>query len=366
MRLHELPQELQSKLAFEFCIGGSCGCDGAIDDGCPWCTESKLNDWMFQQILQSHTIRPDPLKGIQNSYFPVLDHGFISLVDTMGTDASIAEAARVSYGAGNRSLREDRTLIRYLYNHKHTSPFEMVELKFHCKMPIFVARQWIRHRTASVNEVSGRYSIMPLQMYLPEPEVVRAQSQTNKQGREEELSASDVIEFLDNCVAHRIGTKTNYTNALKSNVARELSRIDLPLSLYTEWYWKIDLHNLLHFLTLRCDSHAQEEIRQYASLMASIVKYILPISFEAWIDYRFGAVQLSRLDQVLLAEQMKTGVVPSKERAIAIGMTGREWSEYVQKTAFEANSLPTFDLNLDSARTADFFLEQAKAFVPSI
>lgn len=212
----------------------------------------------------------------------VLDHGFVRLVETMGDDNSIVQAARVSTGAGIKTPAEDRRLIRYLYTNKHTTPFEMCEIKLHCKMPIFVARQWIRHRTANVNEMSGRYRELPEEYYIPTPDAVLAQSKTNKQGRDEPLNKTIVDFFIE---GHRQACQRGfsvYSTAIELGVARELARIMLPVATYTEWYWKIDLHNLLHFLRLRMDEHAQWEIRQYAYAIASIVSAWVPWTWEVF------------------------------------------------------------------------------------
>lgn len=223
-----------------------------------------------------------------------LDKGFVRLVDYMGSDAAIVQAARVSYGAGTKKVSEDRGLIRYLMRHAHTTPFEMVEFKFHVKLPIFVARQWIRHRTANVNEYSGRYSVMRDEFYVPDAVQIRPQSATNKQGRAEEVfseaEAASIQTLLRDGQEHAYD---DYETLLGKNFARELARINLPVSQYTEWYWKIDLHNLFHFLRLRLDAHAQHEIRVYADAMAQIVREIVPMAFEAFEDYALKAIRLT-------------------------------------------------------------------------
>jgi thymidylate synthase (FAD) len=235
--------------------------------------------------------------------FTCLNHGFVRLVDYMGSDESIVQAARVSYGKGTKTVREDRTLIRYLMRHMHTTPFEMVELKFHVKLPIFVARQWIRHRTASVNEYSGRYSIMPEEFYIPLDEDIKPQSTANRQGRSEEEVPPElkkkVIELL---LLEQKSSFKGYNQLLKDGISRELARINLPLSLYTQWYWKIDLHNLLHFLKLRIDDHAQYEIRVYANAMAEIVKKVAPLAYEAFEDYILNAITFSKTELKILKQ----------------------------------------------------------------
>ena len=239
-------------------------------------------------------------------YFPVLDHGFVSLVDYMGTDEDIVRAARVSYGYGTRPTRQTRGLLRYLRRHQHTTPSEMVELKFHCCMPIFVARQWIRHRTANVNEVSGRYSLLPMLFYTPPDDQLLVQNTGNHQGRG---NAPLPPELRDEAKRRwqdmRSQTCATYEWLTGHDVARELARIDLPLSTYTQWYWKIDLHNLLHFLTLRVDRHAQWEIQQYGRVMAGMLKRVAPLSFEAWIDYDVCSARLSRMELAALRELLR-------------------------------------------------------------
>jgi thymidylate synthase (FAD) len=272
-------------------------------------------------------------------YFPVLDHGFVSLLDYMGTDECIDRAARVSYGLGTRQTTKTRTLLRYLKRHRHTSPLEMVELKFHCSMPIFVARQWIRHRTASVNEYSGRYSLMPLLFYTPEAEQLRTQSTINRQGRAEEpLPIPKCQEIQQRWESGRRELSETYQWLMGMDVARELARIDLPLSTYTQWYWKIDLHNLLHFLSLRVDQHAQWEIRQYGELMAGMVRQLVPLVYEAWVDYDLCGAHLSRMELDALrrllsktAEGLTTSAEGplSQEDLLEFGLSSREVEEFL-------------------------------------
>lgn len=229
-----------------------------------------------------------------NREIKCLDHGFVRLVDYMGDDSSIVQAARVSYGKGTKTVREDTTLIRYLMRHQHTSPFEMVELKFHIRLPIFVARQWIRHRTANVNEYSGRYSEMSDDFYVPELDQIRTQDEVNKQGRSEQVIDKDIaLELQHSMKEWQEKAYEEYQNYLNKGLARELARINLPLSSYTEWYWKIDLHNLFRFLKLRLDWHAQYEIRVYAKAIAQIVEELFPISFKAFSDYVLNSVTFS-------------------------------------------------------------------------
>lgn len=237
--------------------------------------------------------------------FPVLDKGFIRLVDYMGGDARIVQAARVSYGEGTRTVREDGALIDYLLRHQHTSPFEQVILTFHVKLPIFVARQWIRHRTARVNEISGRYSIMKNECYVPAKEDVAFQSTDNKQGRSTDSVSEDTIDRVRLTIEQSQNEAFEaYEGLIGENIARELARINLPLSTYTEWYWQIDLHNLFHFLRLRCDSHAQKEIRVYAETMLTICKAVAPLatsSFERHLKdgVTFSSEEMDALRRLL-------------------------------------------------------------------
>lgn len=237
--------------------------------------------------------------------FPVLNRGFVRLVDYLGGDQRIVQAARVSYGEGTKSVREDAALIDYLMRHQHTSPFEQVVLTFHLKMPIFVARQWIRHRTARLNEISGRYSVMQDEFYLPQGEQVRYQTSSNKQGRSDEMAPSDVqeqtIERLDEEQRTLYG---HYQSLLDQGIARELARVNLPLSLYTEMYWQIDLHNLFHFLKLRLDAHAQYEIRAYAEVMAEISQTVAPLAYRAFEEHSLYAQRLSRQELELLRQAL--------------------------------------------------------------
>jgi len=263
--------------------------------------------------------------------FKVLDHGFVRLVDYMGSDAAIVQAARVSYGEGTKKVSEDRALIRYLMRRRHTSPFEMVEFKFHVKLPIFVARQWIRHRTANVNEYSGRYSVMKEEFYIPEAKDIRFQSTVNKQSRSEEEVPDELkqrfIEFLQKTHA---ASYEEYQRLIDEGLARELARIGLPLSLYTEWYWKIDLHNLFHFLRLRLDPHAQLEIRQYAHVMADMVKVVCPLAYEAFMDYSFNALSFSGPELKVLKAHL-SDLSLTKEDLVAHGLSKREADELLEK-----------------------------------
>src|SRR5690348_14173955 len=234
--------------------------------------------------------------------FPVLDHGFVRVIDYMGDDSAIVQAARVSYGRGTKRVQEDAGLIRYLMRHRHTTPFEMCDIKFHIKLPIFVARQWIRHRTASVNEYSARYSILDKEFYIPSPAHLAAQSTTNRQGRGDVLEGDEAAEILDLLRSDAERCYANYAYMLnegedadprRRGLARELARMNLTLNTYTQWYWKTNLHNLFHFLSLRADAHAQYEIRVYADAMMAMVDAWVPTAAQAFRDYRLGAVTLS-------------------------------------------------------------------------
>lgn len=239
-----------------------------------------------------------------------LDHGFVRLVDVMGDDSAIVQAARVSYGQGTKNVRQDRGLIHYLMKHQHMSPFEMVEFKFHCKMPIFVARQWIRHRTANVNEISGRYSIMEDLFWKPSSEDLRQQAKINRQGSIEEAVPEPANSEIQKQYAEDIETVfKHYNEYIEKGVAREIARATLPLSTYTEWYWKIDLHNLLHFLELRMEAHAQKEIRVYAEAIAEFVKKYCPIAWEAFTEQRLNSAKFSRAElEVLRDTVIKEGI----------------------------------------------------------
>jgi len=268
---------------------------------------------------------------ILDKEFPCLNAGFVRLVDYMGGDESIVQAARVSYGKGTKSVNEDRGLIRYLMRHLHTTPFEMVELKFHVKLPIFVARQWIRHRTANVNEYSGRYSVMKDEFYVPEHHAIHFQNLKNKQGRREDDVPSELRgRVLDLLISSQGKLYKEYEEMLDSDIARELARINLPLSMYTEWYWKIDLHNLFHFLRLRIDPHAQYEIRVYGEAMAEITKKVAPMAWEAFEDYILKSERFSRLELNVIADEL-AGKTFTKESVEPKGLKGREADEFLEK-----------------------------------
>jgi thymidylate synthase (FAD) len=249
----------------------------------------------------------DEAEKILDKEFKVLDKGFVRLVDYMGGDARIVQAARVSYGKGTTSVRRDKQLIDYLLQHEHTSPFEQVVLTFHCRMPIFVARQWIRHRTARVNEISGRYSEMKDEFYIPDESVIRQQSKKNLQGRDDLTDVDPKIrkKVLDILKRDRESSFKGYKEMLDDEIARELARINLPLSLYTEWYWQIDLHNLFHFLKLRLDWHAQYEIRCYAHVIGDITRKVAPMAYSAFEEHVLGVKKVGKKQAQRIAKILK-------------------------------------------------------------
>ena len=286
---------------------------------------------------EGRTRRPTvpALEAMLFEAIPVLDYGFVRVIDYMGDDSAIVQAARVSYGRGTRQVSDDRGLINYLMRMRHTSPFEMCELKLHVKLPIFVARQWIRHRTANVNEYSARYSILDREFYIPRPEHLAAQSSSNRQGRGEILDGEEAARVLDLLRGDAAQTYDHYAEMLnedaegepldpsRQGLARELARMNLTLNTYTQWYWKADLQNLLHFLALRADSHAQYEIRAYADAMLRTVAAWVPMAHEAFRDYRMGAVTLSA--QMLgVVRRLVAGEAVSPEGS---GLSKREWRE---------------------------------------
>lgn len=290
-----------------------------------------------QRAHQTSTRRTSvpALEDLLYTATPVLDHGFVRVIDYMGDDGAVVQAARVSYGKGTRKVSEDAGLIRYLMRHRHSTPFEMCEIKFHVKLPIFVARQWIRHRMANVNEYSARYSILDREFYLPAPEHLAAQSSSNRQGRGAVLNGDQATEVLELLRSDAVRCFDHYEDMLnetpdgatrdanRQGLARELARINLTLNTYTQWYWKADLHNLLHFLALRADSHAQYEIRAYAEVMMKAVQAWVPATFAAFQDYRLGAVTFSAkmLDVV---RRMLAGQTVSQAES---GLSLREWNE---------------------------------------
>jgi thymidylate synthase (FAD) len=283
------------------------------------------------------TARPTvpALEAMLYQAIPVLDHGFVRVIDYMGDDGAIVQAARVSYGRGTRRVSEDAGLIRYLMRHRHSTPFEMCEIKYHVKLPIFVARQWIRHRTANVNEYSARYSILDREFYIPAPEHLAAQSAVNRQGRGTVLEGDEADHVLRLLREDASRNYDHYAAMLnedevgaprdpgRQGLARELARMNLTLNTYTQWYWKTDLHNLFHFLSLRADPHAQYEIRVYAEAMLGTVDAWVPIAAAAFRDYRLGAVTLSA-GMLAVVKQMLAGAAVTPESS---GLNRREWSE---------------------------------------
>jgi thymidylate synthase (FAD) len=261
---------------------------------------------------------------------PVLDHGFIRVIDYMGDDAAIVQAARVSYGAGTKHVQNDEGLIRYLMRHWHSTPFEMCEIKLHVKLPVFVARQWIRHRTANVNEYSARYSILDREFYIPAPDQLAAQSTVNNQGRGEVLTGEEAARVLDLLKSDANRAYDHYEAMLSQDgqqgLARELARMNLPANIYTQWYWKVDLHNLFHFLRLRADPHAQYEIRVYAEAIAACVRDWVPLAHAAFEDYRMGGVTLSAKAIAVLKRRLSGEPVTQE----ASGMSKGEWREFVE------------------------------------
>lgn len=280
------------------------------------------------------------LEDILYERIDILDHGFIRVVDYMGDDHAIVQAARVSYGKGTKLLREDRGLIRYLMRHWHTTPFEMCEIKLHVKLPIFVARQWIRHRTASVNEYSARYSILDKEFYVPEPHNLAGQSDTNRQGRGNTLTGTEAESVLRTLKQDSEQSYAHYLEMMnlnegdnqpldpnKQGLTRELARMNLTLNYYTQWYWKIDLHNLMHFVMLRADPHAQYEIRVYADAILNIIEKWVPFSFEAFMDFRMNSVSLSAQMKEIM-QRMLRGEKVTQENS---NLTAREWNEFIAK-----------------------------------
>ena len=260
--------------------------------------------------------------------YPVLDHGFVRVIDYMGDDAAITQAARVSYGKGTKAVSNDEGLIRYLMRHWHSTPFEMCEVKFHVKLPVFVARQWIRHRTANVNEYSARYSILDREFYIPAPDALAAQSTVNNQGRGATLEGAEAERVLEILKADSTRAYDHYEEMLsqegKHGLARELARMNLPANVYTQWYWKVDLHNLFHFLRLRADAHAQYEIRVYAEEMCRIVADWVPYAYAAFADYRMGGANLSARGMECI-RRMLAGEAVTQESS---GMSKGEWREF--------------------------------------
>jgi len=284
-----------------------------------------------QRSTRNQTMRAT-VSGMEQHLYTaheVLDHGFVRVIDYMGDDSAICQAARVSYGRGTKAVTNDEGLIRYLMRHWHSTPFEMCEIKLHVKLPVFVARQWIRHRTANVNEYSARYSILDREFYIPAPEHVNAQSVVNNQGRGEVLQGEEAARVLEILKADSNRCYDNYEAMIsdegQSGLARELARMNLPANIYTQWYWKVDLHNLFHFLRLRADKHAQYEIRVYADMICKIVADWVPAAFGAFEDYRLGGAQLSGR----AVDAMRRMLKGEKMDAAKAGMSAGEWREFM-------------------------------------
>jgi thymidylate synthase (FAD) len=300
-------------------------------------TQDQQQEIAQQRAVTATTRRATvpALEEILYEAIPVLDHGFVRVVDYMGDDGAVVQAARVSYGRGTKKVSEDKALIAYLMRHRHSTPFEMCEIKFHVKLPIFVARQWIRHRTANVNEISARYSILDNEFYIPSPAQLAAQSAVNRQGRGDVLEGAEAARVMDLLREDARTAYAHYAEMLnedeagnpqdpaRQGLARELARMNLTLNTYTQWYWKIDLYNLLHFLSLRADAHAQYEIRAYAEAMLETVEAWVPIACKAFRDYRLGAVTLSAT-MLAVVRRMLAGEAVAQAGS---GLNPREWRE---------------------------------------
>ena len=303
--------------------------------------KKEIEEQQSQKNSTKRIISPQ-LEKILYEALPVLDHGFVRVVDYMGDDTSIVQSARVSYGKGTKKVSTDSGLIKYLMRHRHSTPFEMCEIKYHVKLPIFIARQWIRHRTANVNEYSARYSILDKEFYLPAKENLAAQSKNNRQGRGDLIDgeqANDILKIL------KEDAEKNYNdyemilnerhdgtivNESKKGLARELARMNLTLNTYTQWYWKTDLLNLLNFLSLRADDHAQYEIRVYADVMIDCLKKWVPITYEAFMDYRVGGMELSSKGRLVISKMIKGESCDFENSKLS----KREWNELMESFGF--------------------------------
>ncbi len=299
--------------------------------------QQEIENLKGQKNTTKRVVAPE-LEKILFDAIPVLDHGFIRVVDYMGDDTSIVQAARVSYGKGTKQVSTDSGLIKYLMRHWHSTPFEMCEIKYHVKLPIFIARQWIRHRTANVNEYSARYSILDKEFYLPSNKNLAAQSQNNRQGRGDIIDSDQAKEVLNLLKSDAERTYENYEKMLnqrydgsvidkkKSGLARELARMNLTLNTYTQWYWKTDLLNLMNFLRLRVDHHAQYEIRAYADVMLDTLKRWVPITYEAFMDYRVGGTEVSSKGKTVIQKLIQNKKVSLDDS----GLSKREWNELME------------------------------------
>ena len=298
---------------------------------------SEQQDEIAAQRAETRPTRRATVPALEEVLYealPVLDHGFVRVVDYMGDDSAIVQAARVSYGRGTRRVSEDQGLINYLMRHRHTTPFEMCEIKYHVKLPIFVARQWIRHRTANVNEYSARYSILDKEFYLPAPDHLAAQATTNRQGRGEVLEGDAAARVLDLLREEAERAYRGYAELLNEDgaadpgrpgLARELARINLTLGFYTQWYWKTDLHNLMHFVSLRADPHAQYEIRAYAEIMLDTLQRWVPMTHAAFLEYRMNAATISATGLKVIRGLLSGEQVDQRSS----GLSAREWRELV-------------------------------------
>jgi len=304
--------------------------------------KQEIIDQQSQKNTTKRVTSPE-LEKILYEALPVLDHGFVRVVDYMGDDSSIVQSARVSYGKGTKKVSTDSGLIKYLMRHRHSTPFEMCEIKYHVKLPIFVARQWIRHRTANVNEYSARYSILDKEFYLPTKENLAAQSKNNRQGRGDLINgkqADDILKILKedaeksyNDYETILNERYDGTiiNENQKGLARELARMNLTLNTYTQWYWKTDLLNLLNFLSLRADDHAQYEIRAYADIMIGSLKRWVPITYEAFMDYRMGGMELSSKGKSVISKMIKGESCDFENSKLS----KREWNELMQSFGFK-------------------------------
>ena len=300
--------------------------------------KKEIQDQQSQNNSTKRVTSPE-LEKVLYEAIPVLDHGFIRVIDYMGDDSSIVQSARVSYGKATKKVSTDDGLIRYLMRYRHSTPFEMCEIKYHVKLPIFIARQWIRHRTANVNEYSARYSILDKEFYLPTKDQLASQSKNNRQGRGDVLQGKQAEEVLNILKDDATRTYDNYEKLLnerfdgtkidenKIGLARELARMNLTLNTYTQWYWKTDLLNLLNFLFLRADDHAQYEIRVYAEKMLDTVKRWVPITYQAFMDYRVGAAEISSKGLKVIKSMISGKIVGQEES----GLSKREWNELMEK-----------------------------------
>jgi len=311
---------------------------------------SQQKKEIAEQQAQKNTtkrVTAPELEKILYEVLPVLDHGFVRVVDYMGDDSSVVQAARVSYGKGTKKVSTDSGLIKYLMRHRHSTPFEMCEIKYHVKLPIFVARQWIRHRTANVNEYSARYSILDKEFYLPSKGNLASQSSNNRQGRGELINGKQADNILNILKKDAEQTYSNYElllnerydgstiNESSKGLARELARMNLTLNTYTQWYWKTDLLNLLNFLSLRADSHAQYEIRAYADVMINSLKKWVPITFDAFMDYRVGSMELSAKGKIVIQKMLKGEKCDQEDSNLSI----REWNELMNSLGFKEKML---------------------------